>query len=262
LDSQEILGDDLGYTAQGTDEGKGALDAILLGKPFEPMRNVRPNLDVVPAGEYTDDLATMLDGRRGRRDEAEILEALAVSLAPVANDYEVTLIDCPPKIPVLQELALTAARYLLIPTKSDASSRKAMAKIGERYLAAKQYNPDLELLGVVLFGSNSSATALRKQTLAEIAADLDSDAPLFDTVIRHVEATATKARNSGRLVHELEQAAKDQEPWYKRLKNETTDESEGRIGQSVHGLAADYQSLASELVARLAAAANSQEVAQ
>ena len=203
LDSQSNLGEDLGYTGTDrADHGQGAFEAISVRRALSPITDVRPRLDVVPAGEYLEDLAVTLESRRARGG-LEPLESLAVSLLPIVDQYDVVLLDCPPKGRIIQEIALGAARWLLVPTKSDASSRKAIAQIGERFGAAREVNPDIELLGVVLFGAGSSAHRLRKDTLAEIAADLGSTQPLFDAVIRHAEASAVQARNSGQLVHEL-----------------------------------------------------------
>ncbi|WP_298462060.1 ParA family protein [uncultured Cellulomonas sp.] len=250
LDSQSNLGEDLGYTATGRgDHGEAAFQAITTGAALTPIRDVRANLDVIPAGEYTEDLAGVLDARRGRRGEEAVMESLAVSLAPIAGDYDVVLLDCPPKGRVIQEIALAAARWLLIPTKSDVSSRKAISHIADRFTAARTVNPEVDLLGVVLFGSGTSTTRLRQDTLREIAADLQAEDPLFHAVIRHAEVSAVQARNSGRLVHELEEVARTQEPWYTRLRTRTTDQPV--VASSVTGLAGDYQQLAEEIVARL-----------
>jgi chromosome partitioning protein len=257
LDSQSNLGEDLGYTSTGTDDGQGLFEAVTTRKPLQPLKAVRPGLDVVPAGEYLEDLATTLDGRRSRHGETATLESLAVSLAPIASRYDVIMIDCPPKGRILQEIALAAARWLIIPTKSDASSRKAIAHIAQRFLAARDVNPDVDLLGVVLFGSGSGATRLRQDILKEIAADLQSSEPLFDAVIRHAEKPAVQARLTGRLIHELEQDKNNAQPWYVRLR-ERADGQEptgpGPIAASVTNLAGDYQKLAEEIVQRLAAA--------
>ncbi|GIG29284.1 ParA family protein [Cellulomonas marina] len=256
LDSQSNLGEDLGYTGTDrADNGQGAFEAISTGRALEPITDVRPDLDVVPAGEYLEDLAVTLESRRARKG-AEALEALARSLLPIVDRYDVVLIDCPPKGRIVQEIALAAARWLLVPTKSDASSRKAISQIGERYVAAREVNPDIELLGVVLFGAGTAAHRLRADTLAEIAADLDSAEPLFDAVIRHAEVSAAQARNAGQLVHELEARAATQEPWYERLRKRAGSTGDSApaaptVAASVGGLAGDYQQLAEEIVTRL-----------
>jgi chromosome partitioning protein len=257
-DSQANLSDSFGLT--DTDEGQGALESLLTGKPLVPVEGVRENVDLVTAGEYTDDISSMIDSdtRRRRQSAEERMNTLAMCLGPLADKYDITLVDCPPKEPVLQELALVASRYLLIPTKSDANSRKGLRLIGQRWQTAKQFNPTLELLGVLLFGSNPSATRLQKETRDLIAADLGSDAPILTTVVRHVEKIATTASNRGVLIHELEQAKATETPWYERLRlakagNKKVDSEGNQIGESVHGLAEDYQALTEEIVNRLAA---------
>lgn len=255
LDSQANLGEDLGYTASDVDDaGKAAFTAIATGAPLQPARGIRPNLDVVPAGTFTEDIASILDSRRSsngdRGSGGHVLEALANSLAPIAGDYDVILIDCPPKGRILQEIALVAARWLIVPTKSDASSRKAIDQIADRLVAAREVNPTIDLLGVVLFGSGTAAKRLREETLRDIAADLGTAEPLFEAVIRHAEKSAAQARNSGRLIHELEEVGRAQRPWYERLRD-ADGSDEPQVATSVSGLAADYHQLATEIVQRV-----------
>lgn len=101
----------------------------------------------------------------------------------------------------MQLLALSAARWLIIPTKADAASVKGMARIAERLVEARTRNPALELLGVALFDMPSSATRLRRDITAQITQALGGIAPLFETSIRHSVA-AVDARGRGTLIHE------------------------------------------------------------
>lgn len=254
LDDQANTGEDLGYTYTGDgDDGQGAMQAITTGTPLDPVKNVRDRLDVVPAGHFTTDLAHVLDGRRQRHGADAVIDSLAVSLAPIAARYDVVLIDCPPKVRAMQEMALGAARWLLSPTKSDASSRKAIGQIADRFVAAREHNETLDLLGVVIFGSGASAKRLREETTREIAADLGASDMVFTAYIRHAESPATQARNTGRLIHELEEHAATQIPWYQRLRHKDDQEpsSEAPVAASVKGLAGDYQALAEQLISRL-----------
>jgi chromosome partitioning protein len=259
LDDQANTGEDLGYTySNDGDDGQGAMQAITTGSPLDPIKNIRERLDVVPAGHFTTDLAHVLDGRRQRQGGATaVIDALAISLAPIAERYDVVFIDCPPKVRAMQEMALGAARWLLSPTKSDASSRKAIGQIADRFVAAREHNETLDLLGVVIFGSGASAKRLREETTREIAADLGAGEMVFTAYIRHAEAPAAQARNTGRLVHELEEHAANQVPWYQRLRNAATQESnvsDTPVAASVKNLAGDYQALAEQLISRLEAA--------
>ncbi|WP_432171978.1 ParA family protein [Streptomyces sp. 1222.5] len=67
-------------------------------------------------------------------------------------------------------------------------------------------NPDLTLLGVVLFGSGSTSKQIHRNARAWVAEELGTDGYLFDSIVRHSEAVGQDARLHGRLVHELELA--------------------------------------------------------
>src|SRR5204862_7551815 len=87
LDPQGNLAEDLGYgDDERADEGLGLLEAVMAGRPLAPVRDVRPNLDVVPGGEHLTELAVMLQSRR-QRDPSGVT-ALARSMAGVAGEYD------------------------------------------------------------------------------------------------------------------------------------------------------------------------------
>ncbi len=258
LDPQGNLGEDLGYAGAGLgDDGRGLFLSVSTGTPLQPLRNVRPGLDVIPGGEELNDLAATLYARR-QRNAANAAAALATTLATVAGDYDLVLLDCPPGQDVLQEAALVAARWVLIPTRTDASSRKGLREVGRRFLNARTTNPHLELLGVVLFGVTSAAKRITAQARADLNTDLGGVAPLFQTAIRYVEAAAVDARNRGQLVHELERDVLKGPKWYELLRSGT---SKGTaLAASAGTLAADYQALAEEVLTRLVDAESHNEV--
>jgi len=252
LDPQGNLGEDLGYAGAGMgDEGRGLFLSLSTSSPLQPLREVRPNLDVIVGGEELNDLAATLYARR-QRNAAGAATALAAGLAGIAGDYDLVLVDCPPGQEILQEAALVAARWILIPTRTDASSRKGLREVGRRFLAARDNNPDLQLLGVLLFGTTSTARRITAQARTDLHTDLGGVAPLFDTAIRYVEAAAVDARNRGQLVHELERDVLNAPKWYERLRAGTA--KEGTLAASAGTLAADYQALAEEVLNRLVAA--------
>lgn len=252
LDPQGNLGEDLGFTAVA-DDGEALARAVQFDGPLEPMLNIRPNLDVCCAGEHLDDLAAAMAGRI-RRQGGDGALALARSLEPVSANYDVVLIDCPPGDALLQTLALAAARWVLVPTKTDASSRKGLREVARRFTDARQLNPQLALLGVVLFGVATGATRVKERARELVAADLGGAAPIFTASIRHVEAAATDARERGELAHELEQVAAAGPTWWQRRRGAT---AAPVIAASASSLAGDYQTLAQEVVAAIVAAETS-----
>lgn len=253
LDPQGNLGEDLGYTGAGLgDDGQGLVSAVLTGQQPAILTNVRPGLDVIPGGPALHDLAGALEARR-RRTPEEAVTALARVLSPIAGRYMLTKIDCPPGHDQLQELALVAARYLLIPTKTDQSSRKGLREIARRFVHAREINPELALLGVVLFGVTKSASRVHKRARDVIEAELGGAAPVFAATIRHVEAAAVDGRDRGQLAHELERAvlaARGER--VKALRDGKRPSGAAKLAASALSLAEDYQALTEEVLAQLA----------
>ena len=267
LDIQGNLSEDLGL-ADSTDEGQHQVDVVPSGKPFHPEPSGRERLDVIHGGIELEDLASIMQGRQAR--DPQWMHALAKSIEGVHEDYDLILMDCPPGLPILQTLALVAARYVVIPTRSDAGSRKGMRLVARRFTASRAWNENLELLGVVRTGITSSAKGIREEVRNEIAQDLGGAAPVFETCIRYAERPAKAVRDTGRLPHELEP---DAERWFKdrftRLKERKAKEVANKdkpgahradreaeivLAPSTSGLAQDYAELAQEFVDLLTAA--------
>ena len=250
LDPQGNLGNDLGYLGAGRgDDGEALVSAVSNGHAMVPLRNERPNLDVVPGGPQLEELAQAL--REDVLPEGGV-EHFAASLAQIAEDYDLVLIDCPPGIDALQKAALAAARWVIIPTKSDDASRAGLRMVAQRFAHVREnYNPDLALLAVVLFGVNSSAKRVSAQVRDDLAADLGLPGIVCETTIRHVEAAAYDARKRGQLVHELERDVASAPKWHERFKTGNKPET---LAASAGSLASDYQRLAEEIIDRLAEA--------
>lgn len=257
LDPQGNLGEDLGYTERG-DDGASLYRALVDAAPLEPLREVRPGLDVLTGGEYVYAAQEELDDL-ARTDLVEARSRLARSLEPLASRYDVVLIDTPPKIRSLQELALVASRWTIVPAKTDSSSHKGVVLSAARFEAAREVNPSLGLLGVVLVGAGERAVRIKADARTRLAASLGGAEPLFTSTVRHVEGAAVDARNRGMLAHELEAAAIQEaqtRPWWKALREKTAGEApqpetQRRLSDSARSLAEDYQGLAEEIVNRL-----------
>lgn len=257
LDPQGNLGEDLGYTERG-DDGASLYRALIEGAPLEPLRDVRPGLDVLTGGEYVYTAQETLD-ELARTDLVDARSRLARALETIAPRYDVVLIDTPPKIRSLQELALVASRWMLVPAKTDSSSHKGVVLSSARFEAAREINPSLGLLGVVLVGAGERAVRIKADARARLATSLGGDQPLFTATIRHVEGAAVDARNRGLLAHELEVAAAEEaqsRPWWKALREKSAGEApqpetQRRLSDSARSLAEDYQGLAEEIVNRL-----------
>ncbi len=251
LDPQANLGEDLGYTGDPRANSDALAQALLDGDPIEVLQGVRTNLDVIPGGSRTYEIQRALIAEDIPRD------ALASTLQDLAPRYDVILIDTPPKSPELVDLALAAARYMIIPARSDSSSRKGLSTMAAQYGQAQEVNPTLELLGICLTGIGQQSTRLRARAFDAMNADFDGQAPLFETTIRYVESAAHDVREYGRPPHELEQIADEAEPWYMRLRKKVAGEgdksvsNEPVIAASAGSLAQDYQLLTREVLTRL-----------
>lgn len=247
LDPQGNVGEDLGYTGAGLgDEGAGLVASLAAGLPLTvTVPQSRSGIDVISGGERLDDLAGLLLSRH--RNGSAVADVLAAPLAVLLDDsdYDLVIIDSPPGEPNLQLLALGAARWLIIPTKGDASSLKGMVRIVQRLVEARTHNPDLELLGVALFDIASSATRLKREISQQITEALGGVAPLFENTIRHSIA-ATDARGSGLLIHE-HAAHLEGEPFWKALREGRRPTSPG----TAPALAGDYAALAHEILTRI-----------
>ena len=259
LDPQGNAGHDLGYAwSGGGDDGDQLLKALVAGEALRPViKDARPNLDVICGGSRLDDLDDVVAGRERRGEDGRTLFKNA--LAPLARDYDLILVDTPPsRRSALVMLALAAARWIIVPTKSDRASIEGLRRLGEQMVAARSVNPSLEVLGAVLFDIGSSATAIRRNAVQDVTDALGGAAPLFNSVVRHAEQVAVTAREQGRLVHELAETAQSAEPYWVALR-------EGRRPQRVAGsapaLAEDYALLTQEVLTTIAAAEDREAIA-
>lgn len=250
LNRQANLADDLGYRNRPgvDDQGVGLVMALTMGTALTPVEGVRPNLDLVPGGTKLAMLTAFVLSEMQQRGRS-VYAALAAALAPVAGGYDLVLIDTPPENTVLGDLALACARWAILPTKSDPGGLIGMQLTAERFEAARELNPYLRLLGVVLFATLSGARIIHREVRKEVATAFGGASPLFDATIRHSERVARDCRKRGLLAHELEPMAPEAQ---EALREAMASGARRRppISQSV---SADYAALAAELLQVLAA---------
>lgn len=183
-------------------DGEGLYRSIHGRSPLVPVREVRPNLDVVPGGEAVGEVQQLLMYRM-MTDGAGVALSLARSLAPIARWYQHIVIDSAPENDSLEQLALGAARFLVVPTRSDSSSIKGMRRISRNFKAVrKQVNPHLRVAGAFLYASNPTATSLHNEVKEDIRKVLGETTPILSTVVGYREKPARNARNKGLLFSE------------------------------------------------------------
>ena len=261
-DPQGSLRRDLGYSPE---DPSSLSMAIQHGTALVVQRGIRDRLDVVSGGPALHDVAPMSFSRERRGEALPGLRPVLDQLRPEnadGADYDLIVIDTPPGEPVIQDIVFAATEYLIIPTRSDESSLDGLVVVAERFIKARATNPDLQLLGVVLFGVRAGSKRLRDTVREALEDTLEGAAPVFETSIRSLESAAVDMRRQGLLVHELEQ---DQQTQQKRRLSRLKDrarargaESRGAAGEQLlnrdaSGLAADYADLAREVFTAIAA---------
>lgn len=233
---------------QGVDDaGKSLYLAITAGEALRPV-NVRPNLDVVPGGEWVRRIAGAMAGEMSdetRRRNA--LLALARAIQDLAGDYNIIIIDCPPENPPLLQLALCAARFVLVPMKTDNASRDGLREIAKEFRSMRAHNPYLLLLGVYLFASQSSSKNIRQELRDNVSNDLGDASLVFSTYIRHAEGVARDVFKFGRLAFELEEQITNN-PRLVRSRSS----SDVTVSGAAAGVSQDYDNLAREVLTRAA----------
>jgi cellulose biosynthesis protein BcsQ len=255
-DPQANLARDLGYTAG--DGGNLSL-AITHGLPLEVTRGVRDRLDVVPGGPALWDVAPAFTARGARGATLPGLKPALDKVKPEENgaDYDVVLVDTPPGEPILQELVFGAADFLIIPTRSDEASLDGLVVVAQRFAAARAVNPQLTLLGVVLFGVRAGSTRMLGRVRAALQETLGDAAPVFPTAIRYLESAAVDMRSRGLLPHELTELHRvDTQKRLSRLREGASAQTRDSLlsrNSSAQGLASDYASLADEVLAAMKA---------
>ena len=250
MDPQGNLAEELGYTdADTNDDGMALTQTLVFGSDAQPAVGIRENMDVLMGGSHLDMAAAGLT-LKAQKDPAAAKAALAQGLEGLAENYDLIFIDCPPGQETLQQAALAAARWALIPVKTDASSRKGLRDVARRLDAVVAINPDLDLLGIVLFGVNRSAKRVSESARESIRQDLGSGAPIFETCIRHAEAAAQESRERGLLAFELEEAVLAAPKWWE-LRRGSGQQHDGPRSKSAVGVAEDFQALGEEVVARI-----------
>lgn len=252
FDPQGNLGLDLGYrhTTQD-DEGLAMAQSLLFEVPLQPITNIRPGLDVVPGGAHLDQAAAGLVSLSGR-DARKAKLALASALSPIAGQYDIILIDCPPGNEPLQLAALGAAARIIVPTKTDRGGREGLLGVAKRLDAVIDVNPDIDLLGVIIAATSSSAKSVQRTVRDSIREAFGTDEVLFTNMVRHAEAPAQAVRERGLLVHELEEQVASGPKWYEVLRGTAT--AGDHQPKSAGNVAEDLHRVTQELVSRLEAA--------
>ena len=246
LNRQANLSDDLGFRGTSLDDqGRGLVQAIQYHETLVPSRNVRTGLDIVCGGTHLEMLTPLMLNQVNSKGR-DAYRILGDGLVPIADDYDITIIDTPPESTILTDLALAAARWVLMPTRSDAGGLVGMTLVAERFTLARQINPNISLLGAVLFGTGTRSIAIHNEVRARVAEAFGGRSPMFATTIRYAEKPAQDARRLGKLAHELEEQLASQPAWWEALRNGSA--AAPRLSSTAASVSADYRDLAAEVL--------------
>ena len=144
--------------------------------------------DVIPANLGLAEAELMLGGKMGRE------LTLRKALRPLADRYDVILIDCPPALGLLTVNALVAADYALLSAEAQYFALQGVEQALQVIETAREtLNPDLEWIGVVL-----NIADMRTRHSREAFDSLKAHFPekLFEPTIRASIAYAESAERA------------------------------------------------------------------
>ncbi|TFI43893.1 ParA family protein [Rhodococcus sp. 1R11] len=121
--------------------------------------------------------------------------ALKRVLAPILQDFDVVIIDCPPSLGVLTLNGLTAAQSVLVPLQCETLAHRGVGQLLRTVSEVQQItNPDLALLGALptLFDARTTHS---RDVLGDVSDRyaLPVLAPPIPRTVRFAEASASGA---------------------------------------------------------------------
>lgn len=129
-------------TIGGDPTGAGAVELLHHTKPASDLiQKTEQGIDIIPAHV---DLALEVG------DEGGSFYRLEQAIKPIKRQYDVILIDTPPRLSEVTYNALQAATGLLIPLETDVNSLQGMYQIIDVADLFKKSNPKLKILGCVI----------------------------------------------------------------------------------------------------------------
>ncbi len=254
LNGQGNIAHILGFANTDLDDhGRGLFSAITGGAALAPVKGVRENLDVVPGGPFVRRIGAAVAGDMMSQETVPaVLLSLADGLQRIAHRYQLIIIDTPPENPLLLEIALCAARFIVVPMKTELMSQFGLRELAGEIRRMREFNEFLTLLGVFAFASGTSATKVRKEMNDQVTRDLGAQSDvMMSSFIRHSEAVANDMTKYGRVAHELEQEIANN-PKYWELRSGTA-KSTAVVSSTSKPVARDFAKLAKEMLTRAGA---------
>lgn len=172
-------------------------DVLLDGRPLADVirRTELKFLDLVPASRHLVGAELELATEEGRE------RRLAAALAPVVDEYEFILIDCPPSLGLLTLNGLVAAQGVIIPIQCEYFALEGLADVLRTIdLVKGSANPSLRVDGIVL--TMTAANNLAAQVEEEIRRHFEKE--VFQTVIpRNVRLSESPSHGKPVLLYDV-----------------------------------------------------------
>jgi chromosome partitioning protein len=166
LDPQSNLSMHFGVEAEPT---QPSVYDLLVGDEVEAASvivHAREGLDFMPA---VTELA-LVEGELAQQPDMQ--RTLERAVAPVAGDYDLILLDCPPSLGVLSVNALTMADEVFVPMLAHYLALRGLEKLLETvHMVSQGLNPRLRVTGVLLC-QHEQQSLHGRAVVDEIAAQL------------------------------------------------------------------------------------------
>jgi chromosome partitioning protein len=195
----------------------------MLGEPLDRiiLKTQVDGLDLLPADKNLVGAAIELVTVDNREYQLKKL------LAPLKNDYDYTIMDCPPTLDLITLNALTAADSVLVPIQCEYLALEGVSELLDTLMRIRRtLNPALAIEGIVLTMYDERTTLSR-----QVASDLRSffGAQVFQTVIpRNVRLA--EAPSHGKPIHFYDIHSRGAEA-YINLAKEVITSGEKRVGK-------------------------------
>jgi chromosome partitioning protein len=242
---------------QDSDDGN-CLHQLLTGSgTFDPVRDVRPGLDVLPAGDVTmnQTYRYLMQQRRGKPGFLCVRDALE----PLVGGYDLVLFDCPPLLVDAIRAGLAASHFFVVVTKSDTKSIDGLTLVLSLYREMLEtHNPRLEMLGVAITQVGLQSTRIHLDAMEQLHDRLGGVGEILVPSLRYSESAGHWVSKRGQLTHELELIGEQSRARrFELLRRKETGKARD-VGPTfnVSGLAGDYtlftQNLLKEMNRRMA----------
>ena len=152
MDPQQSLTDF--FMIDTSDSDSVTIAELLMAPQLDPNGAIIPiskNLDILPGSE---NLASLDSALAKRTDGALLLKKVLAKI----SGYDYCIIDTPPNLSIFVQVALNAAKDLIIPLKPNDMDMKATERFLETVEVVKEDNVDLKVSGVVFTMTKNSKT--------------------------------------------------------------------------------------------------------